>query len=96
MLRQTAVRRESNAAGFAITWTPNGEKLEIAGNSPRGELYGVFQLVEAVASEHPIASVPHESPAAPICWTDEWDNLNGAIERGYAAKSIFFSGGDAR
>ncbi len=25
-----------------------------------------------------------EHPAMPIRWVDEWDNLDGSIERGYA------------
>ena len=28
--------------------------------------------------------------------TDEWDNPNGTIERGYAGPSIFFDGGKVR
>ena len=29
-------------------------------------------------------------------WVDQWDNLNGTIERGYAGRSIFFDNGAVR
>src|SRR5205823_656721 len=35
-------------------------------------------------------------PAMPIRWTNEWDNADGTIERGYAGRSIFFEGGKVR
>ncbi len=37
-----------------------------------------------------------ETPSAPIRWTNEWNNLDGSIERGYAGRSIFFDGGNVR
>ena len=37
-----------------------------------------------------------ESPAAPVRWVNQWDNLNGTIERGYAGRSIFFENGSVR
>ena len=32
----------------------------------------------------------------PIRWIDEWDNIDGSIERGYAGRSIFFDAGHVR
>jgi alpha-glucuronidase len=72
------------------------EDVLIAGGSPRAKLYAAFRLLEEVASEQKIPAEQGESPAAPIRWTDEWDNLNGTIERGYAGPSIFFEGGHVR
>ena len=66
------------------------EKLMILGGTPQAELYGVFHLLEEVAAERPIPADEKQAPAAPIRWTDEWDNLNGTVERGYAGPSIFF------
>src|SRR5579864_3827474 len=34
-----------------------------------------------------------QQPAAPIRWVDQWDNLDGNVERGYGGRSIFFEGG---
>jgi alpha-glucuronidase len=67
----------------------------VAGKDDRGELYGVFHLLEQIAEERPFAG-DTESPAAPIRWVDQWDNFDGTIERGYAGRSIFFSDGHVR
>ncbi|MGD0442728.1 MAG: alpha-glucuronidase family glycosyl hydrolase [Edaphobacter sp.] len=81
-----------------------GEKIE--GNShryiilsadTRGELYGAFHLLELVASQQPLPTKPTtESPSSPIRWVNQWDNLDGTIERGYAGRSIFFDNGHVR
>jgi alpha-glucuronidase len=73
--------------------TPN---LLITGASPQAELYGVFHLLEEIATQQTIPAVYQSAPSAPIRWTDEWDNLNGTIERGYAGSSIFFENGHVR
>ena len=82
---------------FAISrFDDHGHHLWIvAGDSQRGELYGVFHLLEQVAEHREI--VPDaESPSAPIRWVNQWDNFDGSIERGYAGRSIFFDGGHVR
>jgi alpha-glucuronidase len=81
-----------------------GEKTEgrthryiILGADPRGELYGAFHLLELVASNQPLPTKPTtESPTSPIRWVNQWDNLDGTIERGYAGRSIFFDNGHVR
>ncbi len=81
-----------------------GEKLEgnthryiILGADARGELYGAFHLLELVAAERSLPTKPTtESPSSPIRWVNQWDNLNGSIERGYAGRSIFFDNGHVR
>ncbi len=85
------------AEGFAIsTLHRRGHTLWIiAGGSPGGELYGVFHVLEQVAAQRPLAP-DAESPSAPVRWVNEWDNLNGSIERGYAGRSIFFDNGHVR
>ena len=35
-------------------------------------------------------------PADAVRWVNQWDNLDGSIERGYAGRSIFFDGGHVR
>jgi alpha-glucuronidase len=81
-----------------------GEKTEgnthryiILGADPRGELYGAFHLLELVASEQPLPTKPvTEAPSSPVRWLNQWDNLDGTIERGYAGRSIFFENGHVR
>src|SRR5580765_356498 len=63
----------------------------IVGKDDRGVLYGAFSLLRRIAMHEPIEGLSdHQEPAAPIRWTNEWDNLDGSIERGYAGPSIFF------
>ena len=70
--------------------------VELQGETSHAELYAVFHLLELVASQAPIVTTGKQEPSAPIRWVDEWDNLNGTIERGYAGPSIFFENGHVR
>ena len=75
----------------------NGARLlVIAGSNDRGALYGVFALLRKIATGQPIEALDErQAPYAPIRWVDEWDNLDGTIERGYGGKSILFENGHA-
>ena len=83
--------------GFSISEiTVSGHALWIlAGGTDRGELYGVFHLLEQIAQGRALSS-DEESPSSPIRWVNQWDNLDGSIERGYAGRSIFFDKGHVR
>ena len=66
----------------------------IAGCGERGVLYGTFALLRHIALHQEIEKIDEwQSPYAPVRWTNEWDNLDGSIERGYAGRSIFFDNG---
>jgi alpha-glucuronidase len=67
----------------------------LAGGTDRGELYGVFRLLEQIAQQK-FLSTGTEAPSAPIRWVNQWDNFDGSIERGYAGRSIFFDNGHVR
>jgi len=71
--------------------------LIVAATTDRGVLYGVFALLSKIAREESVSAL-HETqqPSAPIRWVDQWDNLDGRIERGYAGPSIFFENGNVR
>jgi alpha-glucuronidase len=73
------------------------EYLIVTSTSERGVLYGVFALLSKIARGESVSAL-HETqqPGAPIRWVDQWDNLDGRIERGYAGPSIFFENGAAR
>src|SRR6266851_2279328 len=63
----------------------------------RGVLYGVFALLSKVARGDNVAGLNEvRQPSAALRWVDQWDNLNGSIERGYAGPSIFFEKGSVR
>jgi alpha-glucuronidase len=67
----------------------------IAGGSDHAELYGVFYVLEEIAEQKSLQPAM-ECPSAPIRWVNQWDNLDGSIERGYAGRSIFFDQGHVR
>ncbi|HJX94512.1 MAG TPA: alpha-glucuronidase family glycosyl hydrolase [Candidatus Acidoferrum sp.] len=71
--------------------------LIVTGTTDRGVLYGVFALLSRIARGESVSPL-HEmqQPYAPIRWVDQWDNLDGRIERGYAGPSIFFENGNVR
>ena len=54
-------------------------------------LYGTFALLRKIALHESLEQLDlSESPYAPIRFLNQWDNLNGSIERGYAGESIFW------
>ena len=65
--------------------------IVVAGRGDRGVLYGVFALLRRIALHEPVDALDErQEPAAPVRWVNEWNNLDGSIERGYAGASIFF------
>ena len=71
--------------------------LFIAAPNDRGVLYGVFALLSRMARHESVTSLNEvQQPYAPIRWVNQWDNLDGRIERGYAGRSIFFENGRVR
>ena len=85
--------------GFALTTGQihGFDCLIVTGATDRGVLYGVFALLRKIALEEDLKSLYETSqPYAPIRWVNQWDNLNGSIERGYGGRSIFFDSGNVR
>jgi alpha-glucuronidase len=69
----------------------------IAAPNDRGVLYGGFALLRRIALGESIVGLDEkQSPYAPVRWINQWDNLDGFIERGYGGRSIFWEGGHAR
>jgi alpha-glucuronidase len=81
---------------------PADRLIVVSGGDERGALYGAFALLRLPATaelgklpdlgRHPLRS----KPAMPIRWTNEWDNADGTVERGYGGRSIFFENGHIR
>ncbi len=85
--------------GFALsTGRIHGfDCLIVTGATDRGVLYGVFAILRKIALEEDLRQLNVQSePYAPIRWVNQWDNLDGRIERGYGGRSIFFDGGNVR
>jgi alpha-glucuronidase len=69
----------------------------VAGATDRGTLYGVFALLRKIAFAEDLSHLQEiQKPANPVRWVNEWDNLDGRIERGYGGRSIFFENGNVR
>ncbi len=71
--------------------------LIVTAENDRGVLYGVFSLLRKIAQHQPVLAFNQlQQPYARVRWIDQWDNLDGSIERGYAGRSIFFENGAVR
>jgi len=87
------------AEGYWLKSTRVGEQdcLVITAATERGVLYGVFALLSKIARAENIATLDElQHPHAPLRWVNQWDNLDGRIERGYGGPSIFFADGKVR
>ena len=86
-----------DAFTFLVEGSGSKRRIIIDGGDQCGELYGAFYLLELVGTERPLPDrLVTEFAAAPIRWVNQWDNLDGTIERGYAGRSIFFDKGHVR
>jgi alpha-glucuronidase len=82
--------------GFYLkTLSVGGHRLlVVTALNDRGVLYGTFALLRKMALHESIAGLDdQDNPYAPIRVINQWDNLNGTIERGYAGGSIFWANG---
>lgn len=71
--------------------------LIVTALNDRGVLYGVFALLSKMARNEDVSSIDEvQRPYAPLRWVNQWDNLDGSIERGYGGRSIFFEDGKVR
>ncbi len=85
--------------GFWIMGTKSREitSVVITGQSDRGVLYGSFALLRKIAEGESLKNIQDvQRPFVPLRWVNQWDNLNGTIERGYGGRSIFFDNGAVR
>ncbi|KAI2909830.1 CAZyme family GH67 [Aspergillus niger] len=70
-----------------------GDTVRILGKDARGALYGAYEYLAMVAQRNFSRVAYATSPHAPIRWVNQWDNMDGSIERGYGGASIFFKDG---
>ncbi|KAF2229567.1 glycoside hydrolase family 67 protein [Viridothelium virens] len=82
---------ELDEDGFWLS--SKGGNVQILGENERGALYGAFEYLSMLAQGN-LSSVAYATnPNAPVRWVNQWDNLDGSIERGYGGPSIFFENG---
>jgi alpha-glucuronidase len=71
--------------------------VTVSSTTDRGVLYGTFALLRKIAIGDPLASIDEKQiPYSSIRWINQWDNLDGSIERGYGGRSIFWENGHVR
>ena len=69
----------------------------VTGANDRGVLYGAFALLRKIGLGEPVEDLDErQTPYQPVRWVNQWDNLDGSIERGYGGHSIFWESGRAR
>lgn len=68
----------------------NETRVNIAGHSASGALYGAFALLRDLQLRRPLDRLAHAStPRIQRRLLNHWDNLNGFVERGYAGFSLW-------
>ena len=88
-------------SGYSIGSTScrsgNFQCIYVTGDTDQGVLYGAFALLREIAQGAPLDYISDiQEPSVPLRWVNEWDNLDGTIERGYGGRSIFFDNGAVR
>ncbi len=88
---------EADGYWLTVAQIRHAECFVITAANDRGVLYGVFALLSKIGRGESITAINEvQNPYAPIRWVNQWDNLDGRIERGYGGPSIFFADGKVR
>jgi alpha-glucuronidase len=99
---QPAIVSEQDQPGLHITidTTKDKESFQISSHpsqllltagDDRGVLYGVYHLLRQIQCQTPVKAFEvKEVPKNPIRMINQWDDMNGEVERGYAGKSFFY------
>ncbi|GAF15754.1 LOW QUALITY PROTEIN: alpha-glucuronidase [Bacillus sp. JCM 19046] len=83
---------ELNEEGYIIKEKDN--QLIVVGASEKGLLYGVFHLLRLISQKQSLTDLTiQDAPQNQIRMLNQWDNIDGSIERGYSGQSIFYSNG---
>jgi alpha-glucuronidase len=99
--KEPAIRIAVEAAslkpgGYSLK-TEADHSIAITGADDAGVLYGAFALLRKIADGESLTALDErQSPYAPVRWVNQWDNLDGSIERGYGGRSIFWDAGAVR
>lgn len=79
-----------NEEGYTIQSL--NDSVYIIGKTDRGVLYGVHHLLKLMQTGKLLQHLKIvESPKNQFRMINQWDNMDGSIERGYAGKSIFYN-----
>ncbi len=82
---------EADGYWLTVAQIRHAECFVITAPNDRGVLYGVFALLSKIGRGESITAINEvQNPYAPIRWINQWDNLDGRIERGYGGPSDLF------
>lgn len=77
--------------GFAIKTDKESGAIVIGALTASGVLYGAFHLLRLFSIGEAVNELDVvENPVNMLRMINQWDNIDGSIERGYAGKSIFY------
>ncbi|MFH5186271.1 alpha-glucuronidase family glycosyl hydrolase [Paenibacillus sp. TAB 01] len=85
-------RAAAGPEGFAIRTDADAQCIALGAETAAGLLYGAFALLRLLGTGSPLDSLNViENPVNGLRMMNQWDNIDGSIERGYAGKSIFYT-----
>lgn len=78
--------------GYALRHEPgNSGRIAIGADSDAGLLYGAFDVLRRIGTGQSLQGLNLvERPVNGLRMLNQWDNMDGSIERGYAGSSIFY------
>ncbi|WP_235848999.1 MULTISPECIES: alpha-glucuronidase family glycosyl hydrolase [Bacillaceae] len=80
-----------NSEGYLMKSVPESDSIIILGKTDKGILYGTFHLLRLLQTESSLQNIDIvENPRNQIRMLNEWDNMDGSVERGYSGNSLFF------
>jgi alpha-glucuronidase len=82
-----------NDDGYVIKTVTFGQRTTIflVGKKDKGVLYGTFHLLRLMQNRENLQQLDIvENPKDQLRMLNQWDNMDGSIERGYAGNSIFY------
>jgi len=85
--------------GYWLTSATSGgaRYVVVAALDEGGVLHGAFALLHKISLGEAMQSwEEQQSPYFSLRWINQWDNLDGTVERGYGGRSIFWDAGHAR
>ncbi|WP_339822059.1 alpha-glucuronidase family glycosyl hydrolase [Paenibacillus sp. FSL R7-0216] len=78
--------------GYALRHEPGSSgRIAIGADSDAGLLYGAFDVLRRIGTGQSLQGLNIvERPVNGLRMLNQWDNMDGSIERGYAGSSIFY------
>lgn len=80
------------AEGYVLQTDSISGNIKIGAVTPAGVLYGVFHLLRVMGTGGNVQQLNIlENPVNQLRMINQWDNMDGSVERGYAGESIFYN-----